>query len=137
MAVTASYQISRPYQRYNLTAPPRPAIPVRISYGELSADRLAIIDSGADNFAAPRSLADILNIDLGSLQPSTTQGTAGYIRTWYVNCEVQVLGIQFSCPVAIIDNPATPYLLGRRPFFRMVQLGFRESRLEMYFTLQP
>jgi hypothetical protein len=137
MAVTVSYDIVRPYQRFTLATPPRPAIPVRVSYAGRSADRLAIIDSGADNFAAPRSLANILGINLSALQPSLTQGTAGAVRTWHVDCQVQVLGVQFLCPVAIVDNPDMPYLLGRYPFFHVIQLGFRESQLEMYFRLQP
>lgn len=137
MTVTVSYDIVCPYQQFNLAAPPGPIVPVRVSYAGRSADRLAIVDSGADNFAAPRSLADILDIDLSLSQPSVTRGTAGVIRTWYVDCQVQVLGIQFVCPVAILDNMTVPYLLGRYPFFRMVQLGFRESQLEMYIRLQP
>ncbi len=137
MTVTVSYDIVRPYQQFSFATPPRPVIPVRVSYAGRSADRLAIVDSGADNFAAPRSLADILDIDLSLLQPNVTQGTAGVVRTWYVDCQVQVLGIQFVCPVAILDNMAAPYLLGRHPFFRMMQLGFRESQLEMYIRLQP
>ena len=100
-------------------------------------DRLAIIDSGADTFGAPRSIADILGIDLSSLQPGTTRGTAGLARTWYADCQVQVLGVQFACTIAIVDNLEVPYLLGRRPLFQMVQIGFRESQFEMYFRLQP
>ncbi|HAZ31270.1 MAG TPA: hypothetical protein DCY61_00995 [Dehalococcoidia bacterium] len=137
MAVTVSYDIVHPYQRLNLATPPRPAIPIRVSYAGRSADRLAIVDSGADNFAAPRSLANILGINLSALQPRVTQGTAGAVRTWYVDCQVEVLGVQFLCPVAVVDNPDMPYLLGRDPFFRRIQLGFRESQLEMYFRLQP
>jgi len=137
VAVTVLYDVVRPYQRFALVTTPQPAIPIRVSYAGRSVDRIAIIDSGADSFAAPRSLADILGIDRSSLQPATTRGTAGPIRTWYADCQVQVLGVQFACTVAIVDNIAIPYLLGRRPFFQMVQLGFRESQLEMYFRLQP
>lgn len=116
---------------------PRPLVPMRITYVGASIDRLAIVDSGADFSMLPKTAATILGIDLSRLQPDQSEGTAGPVTTWYCTCELTVEGITRPCKVAIVDNPDAPYLLGRDPFFRLLQIGFRESHREFYFSLSP
>ncbi len=116
---------------------PRPLVPLRVTYRGVSIDRLAIVDSGADLPMFPKTAASILGIDLSVLEPDRSEGTAGSITTWYPTCEVTAEGITRQCTVAIVDNPDSPYLLGRDPFFRLLQIGFRESLLEFYFALSP
>jgi hypothetical protein len=116
---------------------PRPLIAVRITYGGTSIDRLAVVDSGADLPVFPKTAASILGIDLSVLQPRQSEGTAGSVTTWYPICEVTAEGITRQCTVAIVDNTDSPYLLGRDPFFRLLQIGFRESLLEFYLSLSP
>jgi len=113
----------------------RPYIPIRISYGRIATDKLAIIDSGADLPTFPRTIAEILGINLDELPRGKSTTAAGPIATWRCECELTLpLGIQEKCLVAIVDNENCPYLLGRMPFFSFVQVGFRESRLEFYLT---
>lgn len=115
----------------------RPQIPIRITYRGRSTDRLAIVDSGADLPFFPKTAATLLGIDLSALQPDQSRGIGGMARTWYCLCDITVEGVTRRCNVAIVDNETTPYLLGRTPFFQLLQIGFRESRLEFYLALSP
>lgn len=110
---------------------------MRVTHLGRSIDRLALIDSGADLPMFPKTAATILGIDLSGLQPGQSDGTAGAVVTWYTTCVVTIEGITRNCTVAIVDNENLPYLLGRDPFFKLLQIGFRESRLEFYFSLSP
>jgi len=85
----------------------------------------------------PKTAAAALSIDLSTLQPDQSEGTAGRVTTWYCPCEITVERITRQCTVAIVDNPNTYYLLGRDPFFKLLQIGFRESRGEFYLSLSP
>ena len=115
----------------------RPLIPIRITYGGRSTDRFALVDSGADISAFPKTIARILGIDLSRLTPDRSTGTAGKVKTWYCQCDIMVEGITQRCEVAIVNKKVLPYLLGRDPFFKLLQIGFRESRREFYLSLSP
>jgi len=115
----------------------RPLVPVRIAYGGLSTDRFALVDSGADISTFPKTIARILGIDLSRLTPDRSTGTAGKVKTWYCQCDITVEGITRRCDVAIVNRKVPLYLLGRDPFFKLLQIGFRESRVEFYLSLSP
>ena len=115
----------------------RPVVPIRITYGGLSTDRFALVDSGADISTFPKTIARILGIDLSRLTPDRSTGTAGKVKTWYCQCDITVEGITQRCDVAIVNKKVLPYLLGRDPFFKLLQIGFRESRGEFYLLLSP
>jgi len=136
--INISYEYVSRYQQLDLDGVYRPYVPIRISYNGIETDKLAIIDSGADRPTFPRTIADILDIDLVALPRSTSGTVAGDVETWYCECDLTMpMGIQEKCLVAIVDNEDCPYLLGRIPFFSLSQVGFRESRLEIYLTPEP
>ena len=117
----------------------RPLIPIRITYGGQSIDRLALVDSGADLPTFPRAAAQLLGIDLSTLVLSQLRVASGAARSWYCQCHITVEGITKQCRVSIVDNPDPNayYLLGRNPFFKLLQIGFRESLREFYLSLSP
>ena len=115
----------------------RPRIPIRITYGGQSTDRFAIVDSGADLPMFPKTIARILGIDLSGLSPTKSTGIGGDVETWYRQCRITVEGITRECRIGIANNDTCPYLLGRDPFFKLLQIGFRESRREFYLSLSP
>ena len=116
----------------------RPLIPIRITYRGQSTDRLALVDSGADLPTFPKAAARLLGIDLSTLVPSQLRGISEQpVRTWACQCDITVEGITKQCTVGIVDNDNCKYLLGRDPFFKLLQIGFRESRGEFYLSLSP
>ena len=134
--VTTVYDRRFPYIRLPGVRP-RPLIAIRITHAGQSIDRVAIVDSGADLPMFPKTAAALLGIDLSRLQQDQSEGTGGMVGTWYYPCDITVEGITRQCTVAIVDNDTLPYLLGRDPFFRLLQIGFRESRFEFYLSLSP
>ena len=130
-----SYDFAMSYRRQGPFL--RPLVPIRIARGSRATDTLALVDSGADGIAAPRDLATILDVDLRALSSNLSRGTAGNVTTWYVDCQIEALGMRFESSIAILDNPHALYLLGREPFFGLAQIGFRESRREIYFSARP
>ena len=116
----------------------RPLIPIRITYRGQSTDRFALIDSGADRPTFPKTIARLLGIDLSTLSPSQSKGISKQpVKTWDCQCDITVEGITRQCTVGIVDNDNCKYLLGRDPFFKLLQIGFRESRKEFYLSLSP
>jgi hypothetical protein len=135
--VIAVYDRQFNYIIFQPGEPPRPLIPIRVTYGGQSTERLAIVDSGADLPLFPKTLARILGINLTRLPIGPSEGTSGEVDTWYCQCGITVEGITRQCRVGIVDNDRCPYLLGRDPFFKLLQIGFRESLEEFYFALSP
>ena len=85
----------------------------------------------------PKTIARILGIDLSRLSVKQSEGISGKVDTWDCQCDVTVEGITRQCRVGIVNNDRCPYLLGRDPFFKLLQIGFRESRGEFYLSLSP
>ena len=116
----------------------RPLIPIRITYRGRSTDRFALVDTGADQPTFPKTIARLLGIDLSTLSPSQSKGISKQpVKTWVCQCDITVEGITKQCTVGILDNDDCKYLLGRDPFFKLLQIGFRESREEFYLSLSP
>ena len=135
--INISYEYVSRYHR-DLDGVYRPYVPIRITYNGIATDKLALVDSGADLPTFPRTIAEILRIDLDELPRGESRTAGGPIASWRCECELTTLpGIQEKCLVAIVDNEDCPYLLGRKPFFSLMQVGFRESRLEFYLTPEP
>ncbi len=116
----------------------RPLIPIRITYRGQSIDRVVLVDSGADRPTFPKTIARLLGIDLSTLSPRQSKGISKQpVKTWVCQCDITVEGITQRCDVAIVNKKVLPYILGRDPFFKLLQIGFRESREEFYLSLSP
>jgi hypothetical protein len=127
MTITFNYKtIKRP----DGTKVKTPSIPISLS-GKEKFDTIALLDSGADISAIPKSLAEILGLDLrGKKTPA--YGIGGKVEATDTNMAITVKKgherYSFQIPVKVIlENYDFPILLGRAGFFDKFVIRFNQS----------
>lgn len=100
----------------------------------------ALIDSGADTCAMPKSVAEILGFDLGKAEETKIATASGFVGAKRVDVRITV-GLprerkSFTCPFnVIISDFEPPVILGRAGFFENFYVSFNEK--EKKFSLKP
>jgi len=100
----------------------------------------ALVDSGADTCAMPRSVAEILGLDLEGVEETQIASASGFVKARRVQTEVSVnlphgrkrLMLDFN---VIMCDFEPPVILGRDGFFDNFVISFNEK--EKKFTLKP
>ncbi|MBI4439686.1 hypothetical protein HY638_01830 [Candidatus Woesearchaeota archaeon] len=107
-----------------------PSIPITL-IGKDSLDTVALLDSGADISAIPRSLAESLGVNLNG-EVSNTYGIGGKARS--IESKEKILvqkgheRYEFDLPLKVIlDEYDFPVLLGRHGFFDKFVITFDQE----------
>lgn len=107
-----------------------PSIPITLM-GEESFETIALLDSGADISAIPKSIAELLGLNLDG-KVTLAYGIGGKVKS--VESSVKILidkgheRYSFSLPVKIImDEYNFPVLLGRLGFFDKFVITFDQE----------
>lgn len=138
--VTVDYHHEIPYG-YDVNGRHYPRLTLRLANlgdPEQAIDLDTYLDSGAERSLFDGTLAPALGIDLLAGQCISLQSPTGYAlpaRLHPVRIVHTLLG-SFTIEVAFSTGPIGRNLLGR-DFFSRVQIGFRESRLDLYVTALP
>ena len=86
----------------------------------------AILDTGSPWCAMPRDVAAFLGIDVDSCPLQRTQPIEGpEVFVPYTYLSVRALGVDVECKVLL--NNSGLYLVGRVPFFSMLEIAFHEE----------
>ena len=125
--------------RSNGTKALSPSIPVTLYGNNLKLDVIALLDSGADISAIPRSMAEVLNLNLNGKKESTfgIGGEVSAIET-YVNVEIGKPHDKYSFKIpvkVILEGKDFPPLIGRAVFFDKFDITFKQS--EKRVSLKP
>lgn len=132
--MTLSFRYKR-VKRPNGTEVKSPSIPVTLSGNGGKWDFMALVDSGADISAIPKSIAELLGLSLSG-EPEQTSGIGGVVSAIQANIllEIQKGHEQYTLqlPVKIIlSDDEFPILLGRAGFFDKFVITFdqRDERI--------
>lgn len=118
-----------------------PRLTLRIENTETASEALdsdAYLDSGPEGSVFDGRLAPLLGLDLLKGPEVVLQSVLGLkvsARLHRIRVKHGALG-SFVLEAAFTTVPIGRNLLGR-DFFALVQVGFRESRLTLYFAAQP
>ena len=118
---------------------PHLAITMHGPKGEIF-NTLALVDSGADTCAMPRSVAEILGLDLEEGEEVRIASASGFVQARRLQTEVSVnlphgrkrMMLDFN---VIMCDFEPPVILGRAGFFDQFVISFNEK--EKKFTLKP
>jgi len=136
MPVTVTYRYSFPYRLIPGEGGAFPAISVRLISAHGMVDSLAILDSGAEQSMFDGTLLVPLGLSLLQGKSISLLSLGGPLTAYQHAVEVEVQGHRFPCETCFSSQSIRHNLLGRN-FFTYVQVGFRESRLEIYFDPTP
>jgi len=120
-------------KRPNGTEARTPSIPVAIK-GTESIDVVGLLDSGADISAIPKSIAEIIGLDLSGKR-SNADGIGGKVEAIdskvYINIKKGHENYNFQIPVKVILADNIPIILGREGFFNKFIIYFDQSELKV------
>ena len=86
----------------------------------------ALVDSGSPWCAIPKEVATgWFGIDIDSCPVQTMRGIAGLVDIPYTDMLVRAFDLEVECKVLLLESEL--HLVGRLPFFSMVELGFHEE----------
>lgn len=137
--VRVDYQYSFNYRQ--LHAGSFPIIQVRITRQDnpdVGIDTDAYLDSGAERSLFNGQLLAALEIDLANDKRKLYGSTTGVFITGYhhdVRITVPDVG-EFNLEIGFSESQIIRNLLGR-DFFNLVQIGFRERRLQYFLNIFP
>lgn len=117
----------------------RPVLLVRLGYGSKLVETDAMIDTGADYSAFPRSVATDLGIPDYELIPTPDEWVTskGSVSAWYCTITITLADCSFDCRVLFLDVPGWDSVIGREPVFSQFKFAFRQSIGEFYISLRP
>lgn len=126
--------------KFNNIIVPRPRVEIVLRNGEKVFRLVMLVDSGADTSFIPLEVAEILELKLGKTH--TSRSASGPFETAQSQCHAALakgisvisLGdLPLTIPTQKIDdqNVLSYALLGRRPFFNLFDVTFRENSLEI------
>ncbi len=124
-------------ERSNGTRALSPSIPVILSNdGGTRYQFMVLLDSGADVSAIPKSIAELLNLDLGGKKESVF-GIGGKVPAVETSMDVEVIKghekYLFKIPVKVIlDDSDFPPLIGRAEFFDQFDITFKQREMRVY-----
>ena len=124
MTISFKYKIVK---RPDGTTVKTPSIPLQLQ-GDQSFDTLALVDSGADVSAIPKSIAEILGLDLSG-KKTYAYGIGGKVKSITSKMRVKIdkghEHYNFQIPVMVIlDDYDFPILIGRSGFFKKFKITF-------------
>jgi len=86
----------------------------------------ALVDSGSPWCAIPKGVATRwFGIDISSCPLQTVKTAAGLANVPYTTMLVRAFDVEADCKVLLLESEL--HLVGRVPFFSMVELGFHEE----------
>lgn len=108
--------------------------------GDRALNVLALIDSGADTCAMPKSVAEILGLDLSSAKESTVGTASGPVMAKKLDVNVTIHLVHGKKTIlspfsVIMSDYEPPVILGRASFFENFYITFSEK--EKKFSLKP
>ena len=132
MTLTFRYKkVKRP----NGTEVKTPSIPITLTGKDGKYDFIALLDSGADISAIPKSIAELIGLDISG-QKEETSGIGGNVSAVETNINIEISKghelYNFIIPVKVIlSKDEFPILLGRAGFFDKFIITFnqREERI--------
>lgn len=100
----------------------------------------ALVDSGADTCAMPKSVAEILGLDLSRAEESKVGTASGFIMAKRVDVRITVNLVHDKKTIrapfnVIMGDFEPPVILGRAGFFENFYVAFNEK--EKKFSLKP
>ncbi|MFA6328542.1 MAG: hypothetical protein WCY41_03785 [Candidatus Micrarchaeia archaeon] len=100
----------------------------------------ALVDSGADTCAMPKSVAEILGFDLGKAEETKIASASGFIDARKINVTIVVNLMREKRTIlapfnVIMGDFEPPVILGRAGFFENFHICFSER--EKKFSLKP
>lgn len=124
--------------RSNGTRAKSPSIPVTLSGSGNSYSFTALVDSGADISAVPRSVAELLNLNFKNKKAEKAFGIGGVASAVETNMNVEFgkghERYNLIVPVKVIlDNYDFPPLIGRAMFFDKFDITFKQSEKKIIF----
>lgn len=116
--------------RSNGTNALSPSIPATLSNGGTKYNIMVLLDSGADFSAIPKSIAELLGLDLNG-EKEKTFGIGGEVSTVgsLMNIELERAHEKYSFKIpvkVILEGPDFPPLVGRAVFFDKFDITFRQ-----------
>ena len=107
-----------------------PSIPITL-IGKENFDTIALLDSGADISAVPKSIAELLGLDLKG-QIDYAYGIGGKVKSIETSISISVQKghehYNFILPIKVVlDNYDFPILLGRAGFFDEFVITFDQE----------
>lgn len=119
--------------RSNGTRAISPSIPITLFGKGGKYNFTALLDSGADVSAVPRSVAELLNLDFKNKKKEKAFGIGGF--AWVVETKINIeFGKRherhtFSVPVKVVlEDYDFPPLIGRAGFFDKFNITFKQSK---------
>jgi len=111
----------------------RPAIRVRLSFGDRHETVLALIDSGADGTVFHMSIAEVLGIDSFERQGWAAGISGERMPVYFQKLQLQLISgpDRVEIEAAFIDSPGVGALLGQAGFFEHFRICFDRSRDEI------
>ena len=138
MALTFKY---KKIKRYDKSQIKTPSIPVTISGKGAKYDFIALVDSGADISVIPRSIAELLGLNLKEKMEEAS-GIGGIVPAIQsrVNLEINKghEHYSFEIPIKVIMNDTDfPILLGRAGFFEKFVITFHQAEEKLILKKDP
>lgn len=118
--------------RSNGTRAKSPSIPVTLIGNGIQYSFTALLDSGADISAIPKSVAELLNLDFKNKKKEKAFGIGGEVPAVETKMTIDFgkghERYKFDVPVKVIlDNSDFPPLIGRADFFDRFDITFKQS----------
>lgn len=136
MTLTFKYKkVKRP----NGTEARTPSIPITLSGKNGKYDFIALIDSGADISALPKSLAELLDLDLSG-EKEEASGIGGIVPAVQTSLVVELgksheqYALQIPVKVILTDEEF-PILLGRAGFFDKFVITFNQKEEKIFIKM--